>query len=395
ELSVRLNGLEHGSPERAYLERPDTSLTTWDDERAALHRGAAYLFAAYFHERFGDQGTQALTAQPLNGVAGLDATLSKLEADLGSEDLFAAWLVANYLDSEPGLDPSQHGYTTLGLPRPALAALYESYPVTVESSVQQFGADYILLRGNADLRIQFSGANTTPLLGVAPHSGRFFWWSNRADESLTTLTRSFDLSAVEQATLSYWAWYDVEAGYDYVTVEASADGGEHWQFLPTLSGTGDDPYGNNPGWGYTGRSGDPPGWIQEAVDLSPYTGGPVVVRFAYLTDGAVTGPGFLLDDVAIPEIGYADDVEAGECGWEPDGFIRSDDAVPQRYLALLIGLGEGSVTVERLPVEQGNVAVWKAPLDSQSWQEAVLVLSGLAPRTAHPAFYHLTIESGQ
>ena len=361
----------------------------------------------------------ALVAQPLNGTAGFDAALAELDPDLRFEGLFAEWLVANYLDmdGQPGKDaPStssgqapRYGYATLDLERPAPAAIYEDYPVTVAPVVQQFGADYILLRGDDDLYVQFTGATATPLLDLSPHSGRTFWWSNRADESLSTLTRAFDLSDVEQATLTYWTWYDIEAGYDYATVEISTDGGERWQAVSTPSGTYDDPHGNNPGWGYTGASGGPPGgtagdqpqhvgpgWIQETVDLSPYAGGEVWVRFAYLTDEAVTGAGLVLDDVAIPEIGYADDVEAGEGGWEPAGFVRSDNFIPQRYLALLIGLGGGpedeEVTVERLPVEKDQTATWTVPLGSEDWHEAYLVLSGLAPLTAHPAFYQLVIE---
>ncbi|NIQ55871.1 MAG: hypothetical protein GWN71_21630, partial [Gammaproteobacteria bacterium] len=113
-------------------------------------------------------------------------------------------------------------------------------------------------RHTGALTVRFTGATATPLLDVLPPSGRHFWWSNRADESLTTLTRAFDLSGVEQATLTYWAWYDIEPGYDYATVEVSTDGGERWQTLSTTAGTDADPHGNNPGWGYTGRSGDPP-----------------------------------------------------------------------------------------------------------------------------------------
>lgn len=387
ELAVHLNGLELGTPERAYLEHPDTSLTAWSDENAAHHRGAAYLFATYFHERFGDEGTRVLVAQSLNGAAGFDAALADLDGDLTFEDFFAEWLAANYLDSEPGADAARHAYTTLDLERPACAATYEEYPVTVELSVQQFGADYILLRGDDDLRIQFAGATTTPLLNVLPHSGRYFWWSNRADESLTALTHAFDLSGVGQATLGYWMWYDVEPGYDYATVGISTDAGQHWQVLSTLSGTDADPHGNNPGWGYTGHS---EGWVREEVDLTPWVGREVLVRFAYLTDEAVTGTGFVLDDVAIPEIDYADDVEAGEGRWKAAGFVRTDDLVPQRYLALLIGLGD-TVTVERLPVEEDQTAKWAVPLGSQDWREAVLVLSGLAPLTTHPAPYRLTI----
>ena len=400
ELAARLNGLDPGRLERAYLEHPDTTLTTWEDAETAAQRGAVYLFATYFHERFGDEGTRALVAQPLNGTAGFDAALAELDASCNFEDLFADWLVANYVDedSPQGMKASPHGYITMDPEAPAPAAIYKDYPVTAELSVRQFGADYILLRGDDDLRVRFTGATMTPLLNLLPHSGRYFWWSNRADESLTTLSRAFDLSNVRQATLTHWTWYDMEADYDYATVEISTDGGKQWQMLSVPSGTDENPHGNNPGWGYTGSSGNPPGWIQETVDLSPYAGEEVQVRFAYLTDEAITGVGLVLDDIAIPEIGYADDAEIAETGdgsWEPAGFLRSNNLIPQRYLALLIGVGTESgdeITVERLPVKEDQTAEWTVPLGSEGWHEAVLVLSGLAPLTAHPALYHLTIE---
>lgn len=384
ELAVHLSGLDTGAPERVYLERPDTSLVAWEGGGDAGQRGAAYLFAVYFHERLGDEGTRKLAAQPLDGVAGFDATLASLDEGLTLEELFAGWLAANYLDGEP----ATYGYATLDLERPALAAIHQSYPVTMESSVQQYGADYILLRGDDDVRIEFTGTTVTPLLDVPPHSGRHFWWSNRADESLTTLTRAFDLSGVEQATLTYWTWYDLEPGYDYATVEVSSDGGEQWQTLSVPSGSDADPNGNNPGWGYTGNSA---GWVREEVDLAPWVGDEVLVRFAYLTDEAITGVGFLLDDVSIPEIEFADDVESGAGGWEAAGLVRSDGLVAQSYLALLIGLGE-TVTIERLPVEEDRTAEWIAPLGSEDWDEAVLVLSGIAPLTTHPALYELRIS---
>jgi immune inhibitor A len=387
ELAVRLNGLDPGQSAMAYLEDPDVSLTAWDDTESLANRGAVALFAAYFHGRFGDAGTRALTAQPLNGTTGFDAALAEIGAGRTFEVLFAEWLAANYLDSVPGGD-ARYGYDTLDVAQPALAAIYDSYPIAEELSVRQFGADYILLRGDEDLHVRFSGVTATPLLDLTPHSEHTFWWSNRADESLTALTRAFDLSGVDGATLTYWAWYDVEEGYDYVTVEASADGGASWQVLHTPSGTDADPHGNNPGWGYTGSSA---GWIQEAVDLSPYAGGGVLVRFAYLTDGIVTGQGFALDDVAVPEIGYSDDVESGDGGWQTAGFVRTNNLVPQNYLVLLIGLGD-TITVTRLPVQDDQTGEWTVLLGREDLREAVLVISGLAPLTTQPAPYRLEIE---
>ena len=335
-----------------------------------------------------------LVAEPLNGIAGFDATLRALQEDTDFEDFFSSWLVANYLDSEPNTGESQHKYASLDVEQPTPAAVFEKedYPARFEASLEQFSADYILLRGDTHVTVRFSGTTNTPVLNLAPHSGQFFWWSNAADESLSTLTRTFDLSGIEQASLNYWMWYDMEPNYDYVSLEVSSDGGEQWQILETPSGSGAaiNSHGANPAWGYTGASGEPPGWTQEMVALSAFAGEKLLVRFSYLTDGANVLTGFVIDDIAVPELDYADDVESGTGEWEAAGFVRTDNSVPQRYLALLINLRE-QVTVERLPLEVGQVANWVVPLSAQEGHETVLVISGLAPVTKRPASYQLMI----
>lgn len=394
ELAGRLSVSDPSGSEPAQVGFPDASLTAWGSSETADHRRAATLFATYFYERFGSEGTRMLVAEPLNGIAGFDATLRALQEDSGFEDFLAEWLVANYLDSEPNTDEPQHRYASLDIERPTQVVILESenYPVSLEASLEQFGADYILLRGETDVNVQFSGTANTHLLDLTPHSGRFFWWSSAADESLTSLTRAVDLSAVEQASLSYWIWYDLEPDFDYVSLEVSTDGGEQWQIIETPSGTGTDPHGNNPGWGYTGPSGDPPGWTQETVDLTAYAGEELLVKFAYLTDGADIRAGFVIDDIVIPEIDYADDVESGTNGWKAAGFVRTDNFVPQRYLALLINLHE-RITVERLLLDAGQVASWTIPLSGGEGHETVLVVAGMAPSTKHPASYQLTMQN--
>lgn len=48
---------------------------------------------------------------------------------------------------------------------------------------------------------------------------------NRTDDSDATLTHDFDLSGVKNATLDFWAWYDLEEDFDYADVETSTDAG--------------------------------------------------------------------------------------------------------------------------------------------------------------------------
>ena len=208
-----------------------------------------------------------------------------------------------------------------------------------------------------------------------------------------TLTRAFDLSAVSEATLEFWAWYDIEEDWDYTYVEISTDGGVTWVILTTPSGTSTNPNGNSFGWAYTGRSGSggTAEWIQEQIDLSAYTGQEVQIRFEYITDDAVNRPGFILDDVAIPEIDYFSDFEKDGDGWETAGFIRHANVLPQRWLVQMILFGP-ETTVERLEMGENQTGEWIVPLDS-STDRAVITISGLAPVTTEWASYSYEIEA--
>ncbi len=385
ELAVALTGFKDEGSVQVYPRETDLSLIHWADEQG--QREAAYLFAAYFHQLFGDEGTQALTAEPTNGIRGVEKTLAQLGSDLSFEDLYADWLVANYLEHTSDRGGGNRSTIGVALDRPTPIAAPDSYPFEMDTRVEQFGVHYIVLRGDADLSVAFEGETQVPLLSVAPISGRYAWWSNRADESLTTLTGRFDLSDVTEATLSYRVWYDIERHYDYATVEAKTPGDPEWTILVTPSGTDANPFGNSPGWSYTGKSA---GWTREEIDVSDFAGDEFLVRFTYLTDGAITGEGFLLDHIAIPEIGYTDDVGIGCERWEAEGFLPIGAHVPQDYLALLISRGD-ETTVERLTLGEAQQAEWTVPLASEDLYEAVLIISGTAPLTSEPARYQLRI----
>ncbi|MGD2142999.1 MAG: immune inhibitor A [Anaerolineae bacterium] len=386
ELAAALSGFDVVQPRQAYLKQTDTSLTAWTDSES--QRGAVYLFMAHFHQRFGDPGTRILTAEPADGTRGFDAALETLGTNLAFEDLLADWLAANFIDSTPGLEGPRHSYSALDMERPLVTSFQEPYPVDTLESVEQFGADYIILQGDSDLHLRFVGRTETPLFSVSPRAGQPTWWSNRADASLTTLTRGFDLTDVAAPALAYSLWYDLEAYYDYASVEVSDDQGENWHILYTPLGTGADPHGNSPGWGYTGRSG---GWIREQVDLSEHAGQDVLVRFSCLTDEAITDEGLLVSGITL--IGVDDRIVGGTStdDWSPRGFVLTDGVVSQRYLVLVIGIGE-ETSVERLPLREDQTGEWTVPLGREGPRQAVLVISAMAPLTAQAASYQLSIS---
>jgi GTP-dependent phosphoenolpyruvate carboxykinase len=53
----------------------------------------------------------------------------------------------------------------------------------------------------------------------------------------------------------------------------------------------------------------------DPMDLAPFAGYTIELYFRTWQDGAFTLQMMYVDDISIPEIGFFDDVEAGEDGW--------------------------------------------------------------------------------
>lgn len=395
ELATYLNGHDVGGADYLFAQSPDTQLNTWPSGpgAAGANYGASYLFTSYFLDRFGADATRALVAHDENSFASVQAVLAQQVSDLTYVDVFGDWVVANLLD-DPTLGEGRYGYEDIDPPSFDVETTYfeNAYPVSEEATVHQHGVDYMELRAKQPLTLSFTGSTQVGLVDTTARSGEYIWWSNRGDDSDMLLTRSFDLSDVSEATLSYWIWYDIENDWDYAYLQASSDGGETWDILRTPSGVGSNPNGNSFGWAYTGQSGsgEKPEWINEEVDLSEYAGREVLLRFEYITDDAVTRPGFILDDVTIPEIGYASDFETGGGGWEPAGFIRHANILPQRWMVQVILFGS-EITVSTLELSQDQSGSWVIPLGRKT-DRAVVGISGLAPVTTEKGSYQYQVQ---
>jgi immune inhibitor A len=393
ELSAYLNGYDPGGFEWAYIADPDVQLTTWPSTASsAANYGASYLFMRYFMGRFGREATQAVVAAPENGTVGFDAVLATY--GLTFDDVFADWLVANYMDNlalADGLIDPVYTYPDVMIGPVRIDVSHSTYPVRRESTVHQYAADYVQLRGSGDLTIQFEGDTEVQLVPADAYSGHYAWWSNRGDDIDAMLTRAFDLSGLDGATLKVQMWYDIERDWDYAYVEASVDGGRTWDLLAGPSMTVRNPNGNSFGPAYTGQSG---GWIEETFDLSPYAGRAVLLRFEYVTDDAVHHAGWLIDDVQIPELGYADDLESGTGDWQARGFVYSDNRVPQNYVVRLITMGK---MVSVLPLTINDSGYGRLELHGLGTEvdTAVLVISAIAPSTTQAATYRYAIEAAK
>jgi immune inhibitor A len=392
-FSVLAEYLNDYSPDTysSYLRSPDTQLTAWalTDQPTFPHYGASFLFALYIAEHFGNQEVRQVVAEQSNGAAGYEVLLARQH--LSFDDIFARWVVANYLD-DAEVGEGWYGYEGLTLPLPAPSAELSAYPTQQSATVHQYAADYILLRGEGNLRLTFQGDPQVEVVPNTPYSGHYQWWSNYGDESDMTLTRSIDLRGLTEAVLEFQLWFDIEEGWDYAYAEVSTDEGLSWHILAGEHTTDYNPNGNAFGVGYTGRSGGgrEPVWMQERIDLSPYTGQEVLLRFEYITDEAVNHPGICVDDVAIAELGYSDDAEE-DTGWEAAGFVRTDNRLEQHFLVQIIELADPP-RVRQVPLDGGRHGEIQIQGLGQRMEEAVLVVSGLTPVTMETAAYTYTVE---
>jgi immune inhibitor A len=389
ELAGQVNGYDVGGADQIFSRAPDTQLTTWPEpDFSATHYGASYLFMAYFLQQYGEEAIRQLVAEPANGIAGFEAVLPVVDpARQGFDELFADWVAANYLDST-GLTDNRYSYTALQVSPPSPAAQHSTYPASEQATVHQYGTDYILLGGQAEVIVEFTGSLVVDLVGNDTRHGRYQWWSNRGDEADTTLTRAFDLSGLDQATLEAWMWHDLETDYDYAYVEVSADKGQTWTLLANEYTTTTNPSDNSYGPALTGISGNgaTPQWIRQTFDLSPYAGEPVLIRFEVITDDTVNHPGLCLDGISIPELGYSDDAEQGDDGWQARGWVRVADHVPQQYAVQLITLGD-QTHLERMALDEQNHGTLAIPGLGETVDRAVLVVSATTRVTTEWASY--------
>lgn len=370
----------------AFLQSPSTQLTFWEELGGSIpHYGAATLFMLYLLEHYGDSGNlRSLIANPADGVEGISEFLRPHSTTF--DEVYADWLAANYLDSDTG----PYGYSNRDVQVRRIDTI--DRPGETTGHLAPYSSRYFdLSKLSGDLFIEFNGDTTTRQVPTQCHSGDRCWWGNRGDSIDTTLTREFDLTALSTATLEFMTWYDIEEDWDYAYVEVSTDGGETWTILEGAHTTEEDPVGNSYGHGYTGSSS---GWLHERIDLTPFVGSKVLVRFEYITDAAVYENGFVIDDIAIPELEFLDDAE-NDGEWESRGFERIDNVVPVDYVVLVIERRrDGADIVQRMEIDEDRRGGLAIGVLGQEVERLIVVVSPIARNTHQLSKFALTVSAG-
>jgi len=197
------------------------------------------------------------------------------------------------------------------------------------------------------------------------------YWSSMGDELNTTMTleTAVDLPARSRASLDFSTWYDIEAGYDYLYVEASTDDGSTWTKLSNRL-TGKDA-------GIDGSSGGK--WVDTSFSLAPYAGQSVLLRFNYRTDGAVANKGFLADGIKVTNRRDVlfDDGAGDGTNWELTGFALTSGTENSTHDTFYIAENKGyrsyNSTLAEGPYNFGFLNTKPNWVEHFAYQEGLLI----------------------
>jgi immune inhibitor A len=291
--------------------------------------------------------------------------------------------VANVVGDRGG--PGVYGYQRRAVEPPAARRLARGDAIA--DSVAQFGVDYYEIVEPEDGTIRFHGARIVAALsGVAEPT--MVWVPTRADGSASHLACSAVAGPGPKTTLAYRVWFDIERNYDFAYVSMSRDGGRTWGLLHTPQMTQNNDAGNNLGGGYTGKSGagEVATWLEQAIELDVSPGEPVLIRFSYVTDDAVTREGIALDAVRLVD---SDSGATRPCPeWSPQGWASIGPTLPQRWLVQAIEFVGDGIRVQPVPLDDAGIGVWSA--GGRQVDRIVLAVAAVTPATLQRAAYGIS-----
>jgi hypothetical protein len=182
--------------------------------------------------------------------------------------------------------------------------------------------------------------------------------------------------------LRYEVWFDIEENWDYLYIEISVDKGQHWRIIETPKTSPESLLGTSFGTGYTGKS---DGWLTDSVDLTPFSGEEIWIRFQYVTDDAVNAIGACFRNLLILPTG----ITGNNYGWKSQGFVFTDNIVPQYFQVQLITVGD-QPRVRQLFLDSRNSGTLTVPAPRDG-ERLILAVASLAEKTRESARYTVSL----
>jgi hypothetical protein len=372
----------------SFAAKPETQLNVWDSEGSLPHYGAGAAFFRYLASRVGGDAVLGKVARAQHdGTAGVDEFLASTGQPLRFRDVFADWIVANALNREAG------AYANPG--RPITMDIEHSLAAgdTVDGEAHQFGTDYYSVPelDGSDYVLRFRGRTQVPVLPASALQLGPVMWANGEDDIGTRLTGDVDLTAAVAPSLTFRTWFDIERWYDWGYVSASTDGGATWTALHGQYTNTDDAVQVAYGPGYSGASGEgeEPAWLDERIDLAPYAGKQIKLRFEFVTDGGTGRAGWAVRDAAIGAGGGSRPSPLDLGGWDSEGWLNVDSMLPQTYIARLAATrASGEAVVLDVPLDASQAGELR--FNSAGLQDVVVAIAGSTEGTDQLAPY--TVE---
>lgn len=372
---------------QSFLQSSPVSLIHWpmSSANSISNYGAASLFMHFFTEHYSNQrNLKNLLSQQEDSISGINQYLEDHGYEEDFEDLFEQWASANLIDQY-----LHKGSELLGYEELEVEVLVSESITGLEnnrSHMPQYAVEYTELKSiYQPFRLSFEGDSYVALLPVdVGPSG--CWWSNSGDSIDSTLSHNIGIPINSNAVLEYEVWFDIEENWDYLYIEVSIDGGTKWQIIETPKTSAKNPFGNAFGPGYTGISG---GWLTDSVDLSPFVGENIWIRFQYVTDDAINGVGACFREISVS----GTELTANDHDWKARGFEFTDNIVPQHFQVQLITVGDNP-HVRRLDLNPDNSGKWTIypPRDGH---RLMIVVGSLAEKTRESARYTLSLTAAE
>jgi immune inhibitor A len=169
-------------------------------------------------------------------------------------------------------------------------------------------------------------------LPVPVWQGNHYWWGDKLNLANAMMTSAAPINIpAGGATLSFDLVYDIEDEWDFLWVQASADGGATWDTLTNAN----TQCAADPSWigplyvfpsdpcaagigGFYGYNANWPDPQMQQFSLAAYAGQNIKLRFWYMTDWGTTYTGAFIDNVQITSGAatlFSDDAEAGDAKW--------------------------------------------------------------------------------